>query len=135
MKQSFKNFAKIISILIIFLIFYFSNQPGNLSLQQSNFFLKYFGPIFDFLKIDIRKFAHFFIYLCLGFFLTLSKNKVTKKNIFIIIFFIFLFACTDEFHQTFTPGRSGQLKDVFIDTLGGMVGSITGLIALYYITK
>lgn len=135
MKQSIKDLSKIISVLTMLLIIYFSHQPGNLSLQQSNFFLKYFGPIFDFLKIDIRKFAHFFIYLCLGFFLTLSKNKITKKNVFITIFFIFLFACSDEYHQTFIHGRAGQLKDVFIDTLGGTIGSITVILALYYLTK
>ncbi len=135
MKQSIKDLSKIISVLIMFLIIYFSHQPGNLSLQQSNFFLKYFSCIFEFLKIDIRKFAHFFIYLCLGFFLMLSKNKITKKNSFGTMFFIFLFACTDEYHQSFIPGRARQFKDVLIDTLGGMTGSITLIISLYCNTK
>ena len=32
------------------------------------------------------------------------------------------YACTDEFHQLFVPGRSGQITDVMIDTLGGSIG-------------
>ena len=36
--------------------------------------------------------------------------------------FIFLYACTDEFHQRFVSGRSGQFTDVCIDTLGGLCG-------------
>lgn len=34
----------------------------------------------------------------------------------------FVFACTDEIHQLFVPGRSGQFTDVLIDTLGGAMG-------------
>ena len=29
-----------------------------------------------------------------------------------------LYACTDEYHQTFTRGRHGQVSDVLIDTFG-----------------
>ncbi|UYJ41604.1 MAG: VanZ family protein [Lachnospiraceae bacterium] len=29
-----------------------------------------------------------------------------------------LYACTDEYHQLFVPGRSGQLRDVMIDAVG-----------------
>jgi VanZ like family. len=33
-----------------------------------------------------------------------------------------IYAMTDEFHQTFVPGRSGELKDVGIDTVGALIG-------------
>jgi len=36
----------------------------------------------------------------------------------------FLYACSDEFHQTFVPGRAGQFKDVLIDTAGALIGLI-----------
>ena len=31
------------------------------------------------------------------------------------------FAIADEFHQTFSPGRSPQTKDMLLDTLGAMI--------------
>lgn len=42
--------------------------------------------------------------------------------------FIFLYACTDEFHQRFVNGRSGQFTDVCIDTLGGFLGCLLFLL-------
>ena len=33
----------------------------------------------------------------------------------------FLYACTDEFHQRFTPGRSCQFTDVLIDSAGALI--------------
>ena len=42
--------------------------------------------------------------------------------------FIFLYACTDEFHQRFVSGRSGQFTDVCIDTLGGLCGCLIFLL-------
>lgn len=35
-----------------------------------------------------------------------------------------LYACTDEFHQTFTPGRTGQPIDVCIDGIGILAGTL-----------
>ena len=35
---------------------------------------------------------------------------------------VFLYAGTDEFHQAFVPGRTGQFSDVMIDTAGGALG-------------
>ena len=33
-----------------------------------------------------------------------------------------LYAALDEYHQTFVPGRSGQIRDVVIDSLGLLFG-------------
>lgn len=35
---------------------------------------------------------------------------------------VFAYACLDEWHQTFVPGRQGTLHDVLLDTLGGAFG-------------
>jgi VanZ family protein len=35
---------------------------------------------------------------------------------------IFGYACTDEIHQCFVPGRGPSLHDVLLDTLGGAIG-------------
>jgi len=79
----------------------------------------------------IRKTAHFSIYLILGI---LSINLLSSFDIKCIIAFsgliCFIYACTDEFHQLFIMGRSCEMRDVLIDTLGSFVG-----ILIYYKTK
>ena len=35
-----------------------------------------------------------------------------------------LYACSDEWHQTFVPGREGRLRDVGIDAVGAVVASV-----------
>ena len=36
----------------------------------------------------------------------------------------FVYACTDEFHQKFVPGRTSLFSDVMIDTCGAFIGII-----------
>jgi len=73
----------------------------------------------------VRKSAHTGIYFVLGVLVikTCIKTGVRdiKAYIFAMIFCIF-YAATDEFHQTFVPGRSGQISDVLIDTAGAILG-------------
>lgn len=45
-------------------------------------------------------------------------------QLLLVCCFVFLYACTDEFHQRFSSGRSGNLKDVLIDTTGGLLGGL-----------
>ena len=47
------------------------------------------------------------------------------------LFCAFLYACTDEFHQTFVPGRDGSPRDVCIDT----VGALLALLVVYKLTR
>jgi VanZ family protein len=35
---------------------------------------------------------------------------------------VFLYAASDEFHQSFVPTRTARVSDVFIDTAGGAIG-------------
>ena len=42
----------------------------------------------------------------------------------------FCVASLDEFHQTFIPGRTGQFRDVLLDTMGGIFAQI--LILLFW---
>jgi VanZ family protein len=39
------------------------------------------------------------------------------------------YACTDEFHQLFVPGRAGLITDVLIDSIGAVF--ITLILHLY----
>ena len=73
----------------------------------------------------IRKSAHFIAYLILG---SLVSNALTQSNfsgksrVAIAWGISVLYAVSDEIHQLFVPGRSGQIKDVLIDSAGAMVG-------------
>lgn len=85
----------------------------------------------------IRKSAHFTIYLCLGILVFLfceTFNIENYKKILASLMFSFIYACTDEIHQLFVPGRSGEIGDVFIDTSGALLG-IMIVYTIYKILK
>ncbi len=87
----------------------------------------------------VRKGAHFTAYLLLGILTlnALSSIGITKYRKVIIAFSIcVLYAISDEIHQLFVPGRSGQPGDVLIDSLGAGVGiAIHLLIELFFKSK
>lgn len=87
--------------------------------------------VIDLFFVPVRKSAHFFIYFVLGiaFISFLREFSIPiRKLILLSIFLAFLYACSDEFHQLFVPGRSGQFTDVLLDTLGASTG-----IGIYYL--
>lgn len=144
-------------ILWMFVIFMFSNMPGEESDSKSkgtiNTVVEVVVAIADKLEIidekptsftieqfvekiniPLRKFMHAFIYLVLGVlvFNALKVSNVENKKIVLIAFLIcFIYACTDEYHQTLIAKRSGELRDVLIDT----TGSIIGITSYYLIAK
>lgn len=77
-----------------------------------------------------RKVAHFVIYLVLGLvtYLALPRAWSVRKRLVTVIMLCFLYAITDEWHQSFVPGRGPQIRDVFIDTVGSSVGMGMGYI-------
>ena len=78
------------------------------------------------LNAPLRKYAHASVYFVLCIFITNAileiKNKLKLKYSIISILISFLYACTDEFHQIFVQGRTGQFTDVLIDTSGAIIG-------------
>lgn len=73
----------------------------------------------------VRKAAHMFIFCVLeiiSFFLLRNFGFSFFKSLILSILMVIMYACTDEFHQLFVPGRSGELKDVIIDSIGGFIG-------------
>ena len=77
--------------------------------------------------MPVRKTAHFTIYMSLGMLLFLCSktfNAEDKKNVLVSLTFAFLYACTDEIHQMFVSGRSGEFRDVCIDSCGALFGII-----------
>lgn len=76
---------------------------------------------FDFFHTLIRKCAHFSEYTVLGIFSVLAlKNKHVLYAGFMGVFV----ACADELIQLFVRGRSGQVSDVLIDSLGVCFGIV-----------
>ena len=45
-----------------------------------------------------------------------------RKEMFLPWFIAALYAASDEIHQLFVPGRSGQLSDVILDSAGALAG-------------
>lgn len=75
----------------------------------------------------IRKFAHFSVYLVLGVLVinAFRKGGISGYKLFAYsIIFCVIYAASDEIHQLFVPGRGCQLKDVIIDSLGALSGSL-----------
>ncbi len=79
----------------------------------------------NFLNFPLRKVMHFseYLILCILLINALSLSKV-KHTYIISILICILYAFTDEYHQTFINGRTGQLLDVLIDSSGALIGSL-----------
>ena len=87
------------------------------------------------LNTPLRKVMHasvYFVLACIVIFVInyLFYNKKYVLSVIITIVLIILAAGFDEFHQTFVDGRSGSIKDVIIDTIGGVFGIL--LYSSYY---
>jgi hypothetical protein len=73
-----------------------------------------------------RKIAHLCEYAVLARFISRALIGSTfwpwKKIFFVTLGCTFLYAASDEYHQTFTAGRVGCLHDVLIDGAGAWIG-------------
>jgi VanZ family protein len=66
--------------------------------------------------VNFDKAAHFFIF---GLLATLvARNGFVPGRAWVAIAIVSLFGLTDEWHQSFTPGRSVEVADWLADTLG-----------------
>jgi VanZ family protein len=69
--------------------------------------------------VNFDKAAHFFIY---GLLATLvARNGFVPGSAWLPIVAVSLFGLTDEWHQSFTPGRSVEVVDWVADTVGAIV--------------
>ena len=83
-----------------------------------------FEPFFDF---TFKKLAHMAEYgiLTVLLFNALRIHISSKgQSLFAAVSIATLYALSDEWHQTFVPGREGTLRDVGIDTLGVLVTTV-----------
>lgn len=117
-------------ILWMALIFYLSHQPATQSSQLSTAITEVIAENIEKLNTSaefdrtslshiVRKNAHFFIYLVLGFIVSHAlRNNRVELALLICVFY----AVSDEVHQLFVLGRGAQVLDVFIDSAGAGVG-------------
>ena len=64
----------------------------------------------------LRKCAHVTEYAILTFLLRRALAAPWAAGV------AFLYACSDEYHQSFVVGREGRPRDVAIDTIGIIIG-------------
>ncbi|MEK5104491.1 VanZ family protein [Cytobacillus sp. FSL M8-0252] len=130
------------SILWMAMIFILSHQPGTQSSQLSGGITEVIAAWVPFsienlhtLETFIRKNAHFFAYFILGIFILFAirqGNILTRQKLLISWILTTVYAASDEFHQLFIPGRSGEVRDVLIDSVGAATGLILFSIVYYW---
>ncbi len=142
------NNSKVLSWMAVIVwmavIFAFSHQPATVSSSMSSgiteTILQAISQVSAEVAIDtdalhtfVRKNAHFFVYLILGVLVVRALRKSGMRGYrgaFTALLICALYAMSDETHQLFIAGRSGELRDVLIDSSGAFTGiGITFLIS------
>ena len=100
-------------------IFLFSSRPtGTVSeIHWGDFILKKTAHIVEYAILSVLTYRAL-----------VSQGFEKKRAGFYSIAFSILYGFTDEFHQSFTPGRDARLRDVFIDATGAVL-------AIYFVWK
>ena len=81
----------------------------------------------------VRKLAHFCEYMLEGFLLMLCMRVYSRhplRHISVPLLGGVLTALADETIQIYSPGRSSQVTDVWLDSLGVLAGILTALVLL-----
>ena len=135
--------AAVLLLALYLVIFGFSAQngeeSGSVSLQLSEKCVEIYSSISGnnweavrveslaiFFEHPLRKLAHFSEYACMGIliFSIVYQWVMEKKKYLIATLWVFLSAAGDEWHQSFVPGRYASIKDVLLDTCGGICGIV-----------
>ena len=82
----------------------------------------------------VRKLAHYSIYTALGFTVSMAvgRRRFFSWKSLGVIAFCFLYACSDEIHQHFVPGRACMFTDILIDTGGALTGMLISFALLAF---
>ncbi|MBO5478787.1 MAG: VanZ family protein [Clostridia bacterium] len=148
---------KVVSIILVIvwmsIVFSFSNQQGESSGNTSRKVSEIIVNIIDFqnkytdeqkeglvktIEPVIRKLAHYTIYAIGGIIIANCVYQFYNKEktlIGISTIIGVLYAVSDELHQLMVDGRSGNIKDVIIDSLGIITGIIFFLLVKEIISK
>ena len=147
MKKLIRIFLWIMVFVTMATIFHFSHQPAKKSSKTSHTIAKKIVNTVSKNKTQkekkklekkvndtLRTLAHFSLYFILGLFLMSAMiMSFGHKKSFVYLFvlsmiLILMYALSDEYHQSFIPGRSAQLIDIVVDFSGGLLSSIIVLL-------
>lgn len=64
-----------------------------------------------------------------------SWNEHFLRNFLICVLIVSFYGIIDEFHQSFVPGRQVSVFDWLADTVGAMIGSVSGGVLMKLIFK
>lgn len=119
----FKRFINITAIFLVFIvaiiIFYVSSIPSPSGTAGPP---DYFSYVY-----------HFFAFFWLAMFLCFAivqEEPDRKYLIFFVIFIAVFYAITDEYHQMFVLGRSGNIPDLLTDLSGILTASLIYILSL-----
>jgi len=109
-KHKQQIFFFILAILWGILIFYLSSTPDLSSGLPS---------VYD---LVLRKIAHIFVFMILTYLIASSFDKHSRPYLLFVIIAAVAYAFVDELHQVFVETRSGNPKDIIIDSVGVYFG-------------
>lgn len=142
-KKTLSIVCIVLAVIWMILIFAYSAQHAEQSAENSSgivdWVIKVFYPnyaeecqetqteIRDNITFGVRKCAHMTEYALLSMLIYLAcaslKNSFFyRSKAWIALAVSVVYATTDEIHQLFVPGRSGEVRDVLIDSLGALIG-------------
>ena len=147
MKRRPVRYALLLLALVwMMLIFGFSAQSatesGGLSAlitePLTNLIVKYSAEmssaqraeLYEIVDDIVRNLAHFCEYMVLGMLMTAVLRAFGIKNALWPWLAGLVYAVTDEWHQSYSPGRSRETMDVLIDAAGVLCG-----VAIYHIIR
>ena len=133
-----KYLAWIPAIAMAVIIFCFSAQPAGQSTETSDFVSRLllwigtriglfsgepeqYAGMLEAMSMPVRKCAHISEYAVFHVTILYALYQWGlrgRKWLTAGFFLVFFYAGTDEIHQLFVPGRSGQFTDVMIDCIG-----------------
>lgn len=142
MKKLLNIFLWVMVVVTMATIFYFSHQPAKKSSKTSHTIAKKIvntvsknKTVKEKKKLEkkvndsLRTLAHFSLYFLLGLFLISAMiMSFGHKKSFVYLFvltmiLILMYALSDEYHQSFIPGRSAQFIDIAVDFSGGLLSN------------
>ncbi len=99
-------------------IFYLSHQTGS----DLNSYLPWVQRWFPWLEsFDVGHFVSYFVLACLIWW-AIGSHRMSIS--FIVVILCVLYGISDEYHQSFVPGRSPDLLDIRNDTIGAVLAMI-----------
>ncbi|WP_035246467.1 VanZ family protein [Desulfogranum mediterraneum] len=108
-----KKLLRLIPVAMVMgIIFYLSHQPGH---------------SFDLPRVvNLDKLLHTMVYTCLGlaagYALPPEFRRRHPSGVMVgLVLFCLCYGLSDEFHQSFIPGREPSVGDLLADTLGGCI--------------